>query len=64
VKRNVFIFPGGTEIGLEINKSLRHCIEVQLFSAGLSVSNHAPYVIQSMVVSVGIDNALIMEAQG
>lgn len=40
----VLVFPGGTEIGLEINSALRSCKEVQLFSAGLAISNHAPYV--------------------
>ncbi len=40
----VLVFPGGTEIGLEINSALRACKEVQLFSAGLAVANHAPYV--------------------
>src|SRR5579864_6725000 len=40
----VLVFPGGTEIGLEINSALRSCKEVQLFSAGLANSNHAPYV--------------------
>jgi hypothetical protein len=38
------VFPGGTEIGLEINCALRDCKEVQLFSAGLGIPNHAPYV--------------------
>ena len=41
---NILVFPGGTEIGLEIFKSLRYCKEVRLFSAGSDVSNHAPYV--------------------
>src|SRR5208283_2128890 len=40
----VLVFPGGTEIGLEINSSLRWCKEVQLFSTGLAISNHASYV--------------------
>jgi hypothetical protein len=40
----VLVFPGGTEIGLEINSALRWCKEVQLFSAGLAISNHASYV--------------------
>jgi hypothetical protein len=42
----VLVFPGGTEIGLEINKSLRDCKEVELFSAGDDVSNHAPFVFR------------------
>jgi carbamoyl-phosphate synthase large subunit len=40
----VLVFPGGTEIALEINSALRWCKDVQLFSAGLAVSNHATYV--------------------
>jgi len=45
-KRKVLIFPGGTEIGLEIWKSLRYCKEVSLCSAGNNTSNHAPYVFR------------------
>jgi carbamoyl-phosphate synthase large subunit len=40
----VLVFPGGTEIGLEINSALRQCKDVELFSAGLATSNHAPFV--------------------
>jgi carbamoylphosphate synthase large subunit len=50
MKYNVLVFPGGTEIGLEIYKSLRHCKEVQLFSAASHVSNHAPYVFKNHFV--------------
>jgi len=41
---NVLVFPGGTEIGLEIWRALRHCKEILLYSAAANVSNHAPYV--------------------
>lgn len=41
---NVLVFPGGTEIGLEVCSALRSAKEVQLFSAGLAISNHAPFV--------------------
>lgn len=41
---NVLVFPGGTEIGLEIWKSLADCKEVNLFSASANVINHAPFV--------------------
>ena len=41
---NVLVFPGGTEIGLEIQRALCQCKEVRLRSAGQDVSNHAPYV--------------------
>lgn len=40
---NVLVFPGGTEIGLEIGKSLSQCKEIQLFSGGENASDHAPY---------------------
>jgi hypothetical protein len=42
-KRNVLVFPAGTEIGLEINNSLKHCKEVGLFGAGQDISNHARF---------------------
>lgn len=41
---SVLVFPGGTEIGLEIWRSLKDCKEIRLYSAGSEVSNHAPYV--------------------
>jgi carbamoyl-phosphate synthase large subunit len=41
---NVLVFPGGTEIGLEIQRAMCQCKDVQLFSAGSDISNHAPYV--------------------
>jgi carbamoyl-phosphate synthase large subunit len=40
----VLVFPGGTEIGLEVGKALRYCKEISLFSTGSDVPNHAPYV--------------------
>lgn len=45
-KYNVLVFPGGTEIGLEIHKALCTCKDVRLYSAGLDVSNHAPYIFE------------------
>lgn len=41
--RNVLVFPAGTEIGLEILNSLRHCKETRLFGAGQDVSNHGRF---------------------
>ena len=41
---DVLVFPGGTEIGLEIQRALCQCKDIRLYSAGLDVSNHAPYV--------------------
>lgn len=46
-KKKVLVFPGGTEIGLEIWKSLKDCKEIILYSAGSDVSNHAPYVFKN-----------------
>jgi carbamoyl-phosphate synthase large subunit len=40
----VLVFPGGTEIGLEIHNALRDCKDVELYSAGLATSNHASFV--------------------
>jgi hypothetical protein len=44
LKCNILVFPGGTEIGLEIHKGLSQCKDIRIFSAGSDVANHAPYV--------------------
>ncbi len=44
------VFPGGTEIGLEIRAALAYLKEVNLFSAGLDTSNHAPYAFKKHFV--------------
>lgn len=46
-KKNVLVFPGGTEIGLEIWDSLKDVKDINLYSAGSNVSNHAPYVFKN-----------------
>ena len=43
-KRNVLVFPAGTEIGLEINNALKNCKEIVLFGAGQDMLNHARFV--------------------
>jgi carbamoyl-phosphate synthase large subunit len=43
---NILVFPGGTETGLEIHKALCQRRDMRLFSAGVDISNHAPYVFQ------------------
>lgn len=43
-KTNVLVFPGGTEIALEIWRALKDSKDVRLYSASIAVSNHAPYV--------------------
>ena len=45
-KKKVLVFPGGTEIGLEVWNSLKDCKDISLYSAGSNVSNHAPYVFE------------------
>ena len=40
---NVLVWPGGTEIGLEICHALGWCKEVRLHSAGSACSNHGPF---------------------
>jgi len=45
--KRVLVFPGGTEIGLEVNRSLGYCKEIELHSAGTDVSNHAPFVFRN-----------------
>lgn len=44
---NVLVFPGGTENGLEIYRSLSNIKEVNLFSVSSRVKNHAEYVYEN-----------------
>lgn len=43
---NILVFPGGTEIGLEIQKALCYCKDIRLYSAGDDVSSHAPFIFR------------------
>lgn len=61
-KWNVLVFPGGTEVGLEIWRSLRVCKEVRLFSCASGVANHAPYVYAHHAVIPGVDEPGWLEA--
>ncbi len=45
-KRRVLVFPGSTEIGLEIWRSLRYCRNVSLCSAGSVSPSHADFVFE------------------
>ncbi len=45
-KWRVLVFPGATEIAMELRQSLAGCKDVLLFSAGSQVSNHAPFVFE------------------
>lgn len=58
---NVLVFPGGTENGLEINKSLRYSKEVRLFSVSSGVKNHAEYmyVNHSVISDINDKNCLV-----
>jgi hypothetical protein len=66
---NVLVLPGGTEIGVEIHRALRHCKEVRLFSAANDAPNHAAFVFEHHRVIPGVSepgwlaalNALIVE---
>jgi hypothetical protein len=60
-KKNVLIFPGGTEIGLEIWKSLKDVKDIALYSAGSDVSNHAPYVFKNHLIIPDIHNSKWIE---
>lgn len=62
MKRNVLVFPGGTEIGLEIWNSLKDCKEINLFSAGSDVSNHAPYVFKNHSIIPDVNSNDWLEA--
>jgi carbamoyl-phosphate synthase large subunit len=42
-KRNILVFPAGTEIGLEIHAALKQSKEVRVFGAGQDISNHARF---------------------
>ena len=53
---NVLVFPGGTENGLEINKSLRYAKEVILFSASSGVKNHAELMYENHFVISEVKN--------
>lgn len=53
----VLVFPGGTESGLEIWRSLRWDRHVELFSAGANVSSHAPYVFRRHFIVPFVDEA-------
>lgn len=62
MKRNVLVFPAGTEIGLEIFHALEHCKEIVLYGAGQDVSNHARFVYPSYHVLPSIHEAGWLDA--
>jgi hypothetical protein len=58
---NLLVFPGGTEIGLEIHRALRFCKEITLFSAGMDIPNHAPFVFKRHYVLPSIHEPMWIE---
>jgi len=56
LKYNILVFPGGTEIGMEIHKGLSQCKDIRIFSAGADVANHAPYVFMQHDVVPSVDD--------
>ncbi len=62
LKKNVLIFPGGTENGLEIKRSLQYCKEVKIFSASSAVPNQAmfAYIDNSIIPDVHDNTCLFM----
>ncbi len=56
MKLNILVFPGGTEIGMEIHKGLSQCKDIRIFSAGADVTNHAPYVFAQHDVVPNVDD--------
>jgi len=46
---NVLVFPGSTEIGLEIHRALSPCRDVRLYAAGTDPPGHAPFVFETHV---------------
>lgn len=43
----VLVFPGGTEVGLEVQRSLAHLKEVILFGAGSQADTHGPFAFRT-----------------
>ena len=61
---NILIFPGGTEIGLEIREALKDCKNINLYSAGADVSNHAPFVFKHhFIIPAVTDSNWLTELQ-
>lgn len=58
----VLVFPGGTEIGLEIHRALNAVREVELLSAAMEGSNHAPFVFSRHFVVPSIHEDGWLEA--
>ncbi len=53
--KNVLVFPGGTEVGLEIFRSLRYCKEVILFGVSNGVIEHSTFVYKNFEIIPNVD---------
>jgi hypothetical protein len=51
-RKNILIFPCGSEIGLEINKALSYSPHFELFGASSEISNHGKYVFKNYIEGV------------
>ncbi|MFD3446633.1 ATP-grasp domain-containing protein [Microbacteriaceae bacterium 4G12] len=51
MKKNVLVFPCGSEIGLEINNALRYVKDVKLYG-GSSVADHGKFVYQNYIEGI------------
>jgi predicted ATP-grasp superfamily ATP-dependent carboligase len=60
-KWRVLVFPGATEIAMELRQALAWCKEVMLFSAGSPVSNHAPFVFARHFMLPAVSQPLWLE---
>ncbi len=47
---NVLVFPGGSEISNEINKSLKNCKDITLYSVNSNIPNNSPYIYRNHFV--------------
>ncbi|MBB6632574.1 ATP-grasp domain-containing protein [Cohnella thailandensis] len=56
MKKNVLIFPCGSEIALEINRALSHSIHVRMFGASSVSSNHGKFVFENYIEDVPFIN--------
>src|SRR5918994_3577177 len=61
---NVLVFPGGTEIGLEVQRSLAHLKEVELFGAGSAADAHGPFAYRRWLTVPDVSDPGWLEALG
>lgn len=59
--KKILVFPAGSEIGLEVYASLRHCMHFSLIG-GISVSDHAEFLYNKTVLLPFIDDDNFIDA--